>query len=230
MPPLYALAYRTVGTGLRVFWRLSVDGLHHVPVTGGAILAGNHLSVADEYFLAAVVPRHVAFWAKAEYFAGRVTGPVVTGLGAIPVHRGGGRAALAAFDAAVPVLRSGGLVAVYPEGTRSPDGRLYRGRTGVVRLAHRAGVPIVPVGVRGTDRVQPVGARFPRPHRVALAFGEPLEVTVDGPADVRAHTDELMDRVRRLTGQEYVPSYAPIPDRAVRSGKARESGSGPDQS
>lgn len=211
MPALYAVAYRTIGTGLRVCWRMRVDGLRHVPAEGGAILAGNHLSVADEYFLAAVVPRHIAFWAKAEYFGGRLTGPVVRGLRAIPVHRGGGRAALSAFDAAVPVLRAGGLVAVYPEGTRSPDGRLYRGRTGVVRLAAAAGVPIVPVGVRGTDRVQPRGARLPRPHRVGLTFGEPMRVTIERPADVRACTDELMSRIRALTGQEYVPTYAPIP-------------------
>lgn len=212
MPPLYRFAFHTLGFGIRTFWRPRVDGVRHVPRAGGAILAGNHLSVADEYFLAAVVPRHISFWAKAEYFTGRLTRPVVTGVGAIPVHRGGGRAAMAAFDAAVPVLRGGGLVAVYPEGTRSPDGRLYRGRTGVVRLARLAGVPIVPVGVRGTEKVQPIGARFPRPGRVTLTFGEPMDVTsVEGPADVRRHTDLLMERIRMLTGQEYVPTYAAIP-------------------
>jgi 1-acyl-sn-glycerol-3-phosphate acyltransferase len=211
MPPLYRLAYRTAGAGLRTFWRLAVDGLDNVPVRGGAVLAGNHLSVADEYFLASVVPRHIAFWAKAEYFAGRFTRPVVTGMGAIPVHRGGGQAAVAALDAAVAALRGGGLVAVYPEGTRSPDGRLYRGRTGVVRLARRAGVPIVPVGVLGTDRVQPIGARLPRPHRVRIVFGEPFAVTDGGPADVRRDTDALMERIRRLTGQEYVAAYGRIP-------------------
>ncbi|GAA0948381.1 hypothetical protein GCM10009558_064120 [Virgisporangium aurantiacum] len=109
------------------------------------------------------------------------------------------------------MLRGGGLVAVYPEGTRSPDGRLYRGRTGVVRLARQAGVPIVPVGVLGTDRVQPIGARLPRPHRVRIAFGAPFAVTDGGPADIRRDTDTLMDRIRGLTGQEYVSAYGRIP-------------------
>ncbi|SCL71217.1 1-acyl-sn-glycerol-3-phosphate acyltransferase [Micromonospora citrea] len=219
MPPLYALSKLTVGNVLRLCWRPTVHGLSHVPRAGGAILAGNHLSVADELFLGAVVPRHIAFWAKAEYFSGRglrggLTRAVVAGMGAIRVERGGGRAALAAFDAAVPVLRAGGLVAVYPEGTRSPDGRLYRGRTGVVRLARQAGVPIIPVGVLGTDEVQPVDARFPRLGVVTFRFGEPIDVTgrTDGPAAIRAVTDEVMARIQELTGQQYVPRYAPRRD------------------
>lgn len=219
MPALYALAKLTVGTALRLGWRPSVHGLEHLPRDGGAILASNHLSVADELFLGTVVPRHIAFWAKAEYFSGRglrgwITRTTVDGMGAIRVERGGGRAALAAFDAAVPVLRDGGLVAVYPEGTRSPDGRLYRGRTGAVRLARQAGVPIIPVGVLGTDRVQPIGARFPRLHRIAYRFGAPIEVAgrIDGPAAIRSVTDELMAQIQTLTGQEYVPQYAPRRD------------------
>lgn len=173
MPLLYDLAKLTAGNALRLGWRPRVEGLEHLHRHGGAILAGNHLSVADELFLAAVTPRHIAFWAKAEYFSGRgvrgwVSRRIVSGMGAIRVERGGGRAALTAFDAAVPVLRAGGLVAVYPEGTRSPDGRLHRGRTGVVRLARDAGVPIVPVGVLGTAEVLPVDARLPRRHPVTL--------------------------------------------------------------
>nr|WP_205864305.1 lysophospholipid acyltransferase family protein [Planosporangium mesophilum] len=209
---MYALAKLTVGNLLRLFWRPVVEGLEHVPRRGGVILAGNHLSVADELFLAAVLPRHIAFWAKAEYFSGGwLTRTLVSGVGAIPVERGGGRAALAAFDAAVPVLRAGGVVAVYPEGTRSPDGRLYRGRTGVVRLARQAEVPIVPVGVTGTDKVQPIDARLPRLNDVTFRFGRPLEVAgrIDGPADIRAVTDELMAEIQKLSGQEYVPRYAP---------------------
>jgi 1-acyl-sn-glycerol-3-phosphate acyltransferase len=217
MSPLYGLAKLTAGNLLRLCWRPVVEGLEHVPGQGGVILAGNHLSVADEYFLAAVVPRHIAFWAKAEYFAGKgprgwLTRAVVNGMGAIRVERGDGRAALAAFDAAVPVLRAGGVVAVYPEGTRSPDGRLYRGRTGVVRLARQAGVPIVPVGVLGTDKIQPVGARLPRVgSRVTFRFGRPIEVAgrIGRPADIRAVTDELMAEIQKLSGQEYVPRYAP---------------------
>src|SRR3954470_350197 len=153
---------------MKLGWRPTVDGLENVPPTGGAILAGNHVSVADELFLGSVVPRHIAFWAKSEYFKGSgvkglISRSVLSGIGAIPVERAGGRAALAAFDGAVPVLKSGDLVAVYPEGTRSPDGRLYRGRTGAARLALAAGVPIIPVGVLGTDKVQPIGSRLPKP-------------------------------------------------------------------
>ena len=166
MPLLYTIGKLTVGNSLRLGWRPTVSGLENLPLTGGAILAGNHLSVADELFLGAVVPRHIAFWAKAEYLTGSgvrgwLTRTVVGGMGAIRVERAGGRAALTAFDGAIPVLKEGDIVAIYPEGTRSPDGRLYRGRTGAARLAIAAGVPIVPVGILGTDKVQPIGARCP---------------------------------------------------------------------
>src|SRR5690606_41010816 len=131
------------------------EGRRALPATGAAILPANLPSVADEPFLGAVAPRHIAFWAKAEYFTGTgfrgwLSRTVISGLGAIRVERAGGRAALAAFDAAIPVLHSGDLVAIYPEGTRSPDGRLYRGRVGVARLATAARVPVIPVGMIGT--------------------------------------------------------------------------------
>jgi len=145
VPVLYSIGRYTVAPMMRLGWRPTVEGLEHVPARGGAILAGNHLSVADEIFLGAVVPRHIAFWAKADYFTG--TGPkgwaiaaMMHGLGAIQVNREGGRAAQHALDAAIPALKAGDLVGVYPEGTRSPDGRLFRGRTGVARLALQAGV------------------------------------------------------------------------------------------
>jgi 1-acyl-sn-glycerol-3-phosphate acyltransferase len=200
-------------------WRPQVDGLEHIPKVGGAVFAGNHLSVADELFLGAVVPRHIAFWAKAEYFSGRGLGGVFTkalmrGLGAIKVERGGGRAALTAFDGAIPVLKAGDMVAVYPEGTRSPDGKLYRGRTGVARLAVGAGVPIIPVGVLGTELVQPIGQPYPKlvnRGNVIIRFGKPIE-TIDRPDDrtsLRALTDEVMAEIQKLTGQEYIPRYAP---------------------
>ena len=218
MPLLYTIGKFTVGNGLKLGWRPTVEGIDNVPTTGGAILAGNHLSVADELFLGAVVPRHIAFWAKAEYFDGTglrgwFSRSIIGGLGAIRVERGGGRAALSAFDGAIPVLKAGDLVAVYPEGTRSPDGRLYRGRTGAARLAVRSGVPIIPVGVVGTDRVQPIGAFFPRPFvgPVIVRFGKPIDVTErpDDRSALRTLTDELMVEIQKLTGQEYVPRYTP---------------------
>ncbi|MCA2217907.1 lysophospholipid acyltransferase family protein [Jidongwangia harbinensis] len=218
MPLLYSIGKVTVGKALMSGWRPHVEGLEHIPATGGAIFAGNHLSVADELFLGAVVPRHIAFWAKAEYFAGRGIGGMFTkglmhGLGAIKVERAGGRAALTAFDGAIPLLRGGDMVAVYPEGTRSPDGRLYRGRTGVARLAVAAGVPIVPVGMLGTDKVQPIGQPYPKLRRnvITVRFGKPIETTgrADDRTSLRALTDEVMAEIQKLTGQEYVPRYAP---------------------
>jgi 1-acyl-sn-glycerol-3-phosphate acyltransferase len=218
VPLLYSLGKLTVGNGMKLGWRPKVEGLENVPATGGAVLAGNHLSVADEVFLGTVCPRHIAFWAKAEYFTGTgikgfVTRHLVGGLGAIRVERSGGRAALAAFDGAIPVLKAGDLVAVYPEGTRSPDGKLYRGRTGAARLAVAAGVPLIPVGVTGTDKVQPIGARLPRlgVGPVVLRFGLPIETAgrSDDRTALRELTDELMAEIQKLTGQEYVPRYAP---------------------
>ncbi|MFV2102668.1 lysophospholipid acyltransferase family protein [Micromonospora sp. LOL_024] len=218
MPLLYTIGKLTVGPTMRLAFRPTVEGLEHIPASGGAIFAGNHLSVADELFLGTVVPRHLAFWAKSEYFTGtsikgRFSKFVLTGLGAIPVERAGGRAALAAFDAAIPALRGGDLVVVYPEGTRSPDGRLYRGRTGAVRLAIAAGVPIIPVGMIGTDRVQPIGARLPRPFngKITIRFGKPLDFTgrSDDRLSLRKLTDEMMGEIQKLTGQEYVSRYAP---------------------
>ncbi|MFI6329031.1 lysophospholipid acyltransferase family protein [Micromonospora chersina] len=218
MPLLYTIGKLTVAPTLRLAFRPHVEGLEHIPATGGAIFAGNHLSVADELLLGTVVPRHLAFWAKSEYFKGTgVKGAfskfVLTGLGAIPVERAGGRAALSAFDAAIPVLKAGDLVAVYPEGTRSPDGRLYRGRTGAARLAVAAGVPLIPVGVTGTDKAQPIGTRVPRPGRaqITIRFGKPLDFTgrSDDRTSLREMTDELMAEIQKLTGQEYVPRYAP---------------------
>jgi 1-acyl-sn-glycerol-3-phosphate acyltransferase len=202
---------------IRVGLKPQVTGLENIPATGGAVFAGNHLSVADEYILGAVVPRHIAFWAKSEYFHG--TGfkgafmkGLMNGLGAIEVNRAGGRAALTAFDAAIPALQGGELVCVYIEGTRSPDGRLYRGRTGAARLAMLAGVPVIPVGCVGTDQVQPIGSHVPKLGRKAeIHFGKPMDFsdrTMDS-SSLRAMTDEIVFAIQAMTGQEYVPRYAP---------------------
>jgi 1-acyl-sn-glycerol-3-phosphate acyltransferase len=219
LPLLYSFGKVTVGYAMILGWRPKVEGLENIPQTGGAIFAGNHLSVADELFLGSVVPRHLAFWAKSEYFQGtglrgRFNRFIMEGLGAIRVERAGGRAALTAFDGAIPVLKAGDSVAIYPEGTRSPDGRLYRGRTGAARLAVAAGVPLIPVGVIGTDKVQPIGQPYPKPvgwGKVTIKFGKPIDTEgrPDDRTSLRVLTDELMSEIQKLTGQEYVPRYAP---------------------
>jgi 1-acyl-sn-glycerol-3-phosphate acyltransferase len=219
LPLLYSIGKVTVGKAMILGWKPHVEGLENIPLTGGAIFAGNHLSVADELFLGSVVPRHIAFWAKSDYFVGTGVGGffvrnLMHGLGAIRVERGGGRAALTAFDGAIPVLKAGDMVAVYPEGTRSPDGRLYRGRTGAARLAVGAGVPIIPVGVLGTEKIQPIGQPYPKlvgRGKVTLKFGKPIETVgrADDRTSLRALTDEVMAEIQKLTGQEYVPRYAP---------------------
>lgn len=226
MPVLYTIGMWTAAPAIKQIWRPKVEGLEHVPASGGAIFAGNHLSVADEFFLGAVIPRPIAFWAKEDYFTGTgVTGlfykSLMNGLGAIPVHRAGGRAALSAFDAAIPHLSDGGLVCVYPEGTRSPDGRLYRGRTGAARLALAADVPIIPVGMIGTEKVQPIGQVLPSFSRdqVTVKFAKPIEVSAwqdseSASTAAREITDVLMSTIQQLTGQTYVGRYAPKRDTA----------------
>ena len=220
MTPLYWVGKWTVGTFMATMYRPRVEGIDNVPARSGAIIASNHLSVADQLFLGSVLQRQLHFWAKEEYFhlpgiKGVLMQNLMHGLGTIPVHREGGRAALHALDAAVPVLKAGELVGLFPEGTRSQDGRLYRGRTGVARLAMEAGVPVVPVGVSGTDKVQPKGHTVPkvsaRGTEVTIKFGQLLDFSdrTDDMSSMRAITDEIMMAIQKLSGQQYTGKYAP---------------------
>ncbi|NAZ88693.1 lysophospholipid acyltransferase family protein, partial [Kineococcus indalonis] len=199
---------------LRPVLRPWVRGLENVPASGPAVLASNHLSVADPVLLSTLLPRRVTYIAKAEMFTGaglggRLFGGLLRGIGQVPVDRSGGRASTAAIDAALEVLGRGGLFGVYPEGTRSPDGRLYRGRTGVARIALRSGAPVVPVAVVGTGELMPRGRVLPRVRRVGLVVGEPLDFSryagrEDDQFVVRSVTDEVMAAIQALSRQEYV--------------------------
>ncbi|WP_408895698.1 lysophospholipid acyltransferase family protein [Nocardioides sp. R1-1] len=214
---LYEVLHATVPPLARALWRPTVEGIEHVPLTGPVLLASNHLSFADSVVIPIVAPRKVVFLAKAEYFTGsgltgRLSKAWFEGLGMVPVDRDDTRAALSSLDVALEVLGRGEAFGIYPEGTRSRDGRLYRGRTGVAQLALTAGVPVVPVGLRGTDQLQPVDARLPRLAKVTVRFGKPLDFAgrFEGVAPGRARreaTDEIMDAIHALTGQERAASY-----------------------
>ena len=195
-----------------VLFRPHIVGRGNVPPEGPVILASNHLSFIDSIVIPLAAPRRVAYLAKAEYFRGSgfsgwVTRTLFTALGALPVERETQRAAQAALDTALGVLREGIAFGLYPEGTRSKDGRLGRGKTGVAWLALTADCPVVPVAVAGTDKAQPVGARWPRPHRIAITFGEPLTFPEQrGQAGRnqarRVVTDRIMEAIADLSGQE----------------------------
>ncbi|MCW2813771.1 MAG: phospholipid/glycerol acyltransferase [Nocardioides sp.] len=214
---MYRVLHAVVPPLAKAVWRPHVTGLEHLPATGGVILASNHLSFADSVVIPVVVPRKVVFLAKSDYFEGPgVRGTLqrawFEGLGMLPVDRDDPQAALASLDTALEVLGRGEAFGIYPEGTRSRDGRLYRGRTGVAHLALTAGVPVVPVGLVGTELLQPVGARAPRVVRVTVRFGAPVEVAgrFDGVPLGRARrvlTDEVMTAVQALSGQEPAGVY-----------------------
>lgn len=214
---MYSVLHSVVPPVARAIWRPTVRGLDNVPATGGVILASNHLSFADSIVIPCVVPRKVAFLAKSDYFTGTgVKGAVsrawFEGMGMLPVDRDDSKAALASLDTALEVLGRGEAFGIYPEGTRSRDGRLYRGRTGVAHLALTAGVPVVPVGLVGTDKLQPVGSRLPRIVRLRISFGPPIEVVgrFDGVPPGRARrevTDEIMTAIQELSGQEPAGIY-----------------------
>jgi 1-acyl-sn-glycerol-3-phosphate acyltransferase len=225
---VYQAAKIIVEPLVKFVYRPRVEGLENIPATGGAILAANHLSFSDSFFIPIVVPRHVTFIAKAEYFDARGLRGMwnkyfyARFAGAVRVDRSGSRnATTAALEGAVEVLERGDLFGIYPEGTRSPDGRLYRGRTGIAEIALRSGAPIIPIGIIGTDRVQPPGSKIPRLGRVTIRIGAPLDLaeakSLGKPALVRrAITDEVIEQIQKLSGQEYRHVYASD----VKEGKA----------
>jgi 1-acyl-sn-glycerol-3-phosphate acyltransferase len=212
------LKYVILGPLLRVLFRPRIEGMENVPETGGAIVAGNHLSFSDHFVMPAILRRRITFLAKAEYFTGpglkgRLTAAFFRSIGQIPVDRSGGRASQSAITAGLEVLAKGELLGIYPEGTRSHDGRLYRGRTGVAVMALRAGVPVVPCAMVGTFELQPPGRVIPRIGRVTVRFGRPLDFSrfagmEDRREVVRAATDEIMYEILAMSGQEYVDRYA----------------------
>ncbi|MEU7085539.1 lysophospholipid acyltransferase family protein [Streptomyces achromogenes] len=216
----YVLKYVLLGPLLRLVFRPRIEGLEQVPVSGPAIIAGNHLSFSDHFLMPAVLKRRITFLAKAEYFTGpglkgRLTAFFFRGAGQIPVDRSGKEAGQAAIREGLGVLRRGELLGIYPEGTRSHDGRLYKGKVGVAVLALTAGVPVVPCAMIGTFEAQPPGRVVPRIRPVTIRFGEPLDFSRYAgmereKAVLRAVTDEIVYAILTLSGQEYVDEYAAV--------------------
>ena len=214
----YALLKAILLPLLSLIFRPKVEGLSHVPTNGPAIIASNHLSFSDSIFMPLVIPRRVTFLAKSEYFTGkgikgRATAAAFRALGQVPVDRSGGRSSEAALETGLRILREGKLLGIYPEGTRSPDGRLYRGRTGIARMALESGVPVIPVAMIDTDKIQPPGKKVPKIMQVGIRFGEPLDFSrYEGMSGdrfiLRSVTDEIMYALMDLGGQEYVDMYA----------------------
>jgi 1-acyl-sn-glycerol-3-phosphate acyltransferase len=221
------LKYFILGPWLRLIFWPKVEGREHVPHQGPAILASNHLSFSDSIFMPLMVKRRVTFVAKQEYFTGRglkgwLTKMFFVGTGTIPVDRSGGRAAQAAIETGLRVLRGGHVFGIYPEGTRSPDGRLYRGKTGVARLALESGAPVIPVVMLNADEIQPPGKIIPKIRRVRIRFGPPMDFSryrgMAGDRFIeRAVTDEIMYELMELSGREYIDVYA----QKVKSGQAK---------
>ncbi|MEV8183537.1 lysophospholipid acyltransferase family protein [Specibacter sp. NPDC078692] len=207
-----------LGPVLKVLFRPWTKGLDNLPLDGPAVLASNHLSFSDSIFMPLMVPRPVVFLAKSDYFTGRgikgrLTAAFFKLTNQLPMDRSGGAASANSLQTGVEVLNGGGLLGIYPEGTRSPDGRLYRGKVGVAKLVLTANVPVIPVAMIGTDKVQPIGRRIPSIRRLGVIFGEPMDFSrYQGMADdrfvQRSVTDEIMYELMRLSGQEYVDSYA----------------------
>jgi 1-acyl-sn-glycerol-3-phosphate acyltransferase len=207
-----------LGPLLRLIFRPWVRGMENIPTSGAAILASNHLSFSDSIFLPLQSRRPVVFLAKSEYFTGKgVKGALVRwffkATGQLSIDRSGGKASEASLNTGLSVLSQGMVLGIYPEGTRSPDGKLYRGRTGIARMALESKVSVIPVAMIDTEKVQPIGKRFPRIRRVGIVVGAPLDFSrfdgMEGDRIVlRAVTDEIMYELAKLSGQEYVDAYA----------------------
>ena len=216
----WVMKHLIAGPVLRTLLRPRVRGREHIPRTGAVIIASNHLSFIDPVILPLVIRRRIAFLAASNYFGGRgiaarVRGRFLRATGMIPIDRSGGRASEASLRAGTAVLGRGAVLGIYPEGSRSRDGKLHRGRTGVARLALEAGVPVVPVAMIGTDRVIPVHSRsiLPRIRRIGIAFGPPLDFGAyagrqGDQAVLRTVTDRIMQAIEELSGQEYVDGYS----------------------
>jgi len=223
------LKYVVLGPILRALFRPIVTGRENVPLAGPAILASNHLSFSDSIFMPLMVRRKVTFVAKAEYFLGsgikgRCIKAFFVGTGTIPIDRSGGRAAQVAMDTGLAILRAGGLFGIYPEGTRSPDGQLYRGRTGVARMALESGARVIPVAMIDTDKIQPPGRVRPKIMRVGIKIGRPLDFSryagMEGDRFVlRSITDEIMYELMTLSDQEYVDMYATKAKSEIAAGR-----------
>lgn len=214
----YTFKYVLLGPILRVLGRPRIEGLENIPERGPAILASNHLAVMDSFYLPLMVRRRIYFLAKAEYFTGTgLKGAFqrwfFSAVGQIPIDRSGAEAAAGALTAARRQLEAGTLMGMYPEGTRSPDGRLYKGKTGLARVALDTGVPVIPVAMINTDKLNPPGTIIPRPSRIVIKVGKPLDFAryegMQGNRFIeRAVTDEIMYELMQLTGQQYVDIYA----------------------
>ncbi|MEY3019817.1 MAG: hypothetical protein RLZZ272_801 [Actinomycetota bacterium] len=212
-PRLYRALHRVLPPVVMPYLSLSVEGLEHVPADGPAVMACNHLSFIDSIVLPLSIPRPIYFLGKADYWDSWRTRWFFHGAGVVPVQRGGGARSEASLRTGVEILGRGELLGIYPEGTRSPDGRLYRGKTGPVRMAIEAGAPVVPCAVVGTEAVMPTGSRLPRRSPVTVRFGAPLDLSRyaerrEDPYALRSATDELMYEIMLLSGQEYVDEYA----------------------
>ncbi|MCW3494764.1 lysophospholipid acyltransferase family protein [Microbacterium sp. SSM24] len=214
----WLMKYVVIGPIVKAIFRPWIVGRRNIPVEGGAILASNHLSFIDSVMLPLMIDRRVAFLAKSDYFTGKglrgwATRVFFKGTGQLPIDRSGGKASEASLNTGLQVLGGGELLGIYPEGTRSPDGKLYRGRTGIARMALEAHVPVVPVVMVDTDTMMPIGQRLPNVVRVGVVIGEPLDFSrfagMEGDRYIlRSITDEIMVALQRLGEQEYEDVYA----------------------